>query len=71
MKVLWNPSETPQELHSILQTIAEEYPVESSAQNANVKFRLLPDAPDGLKVSWSTSCAFQAFPSRIIMFEPF
>ena len=53
MKVLWNPSETPQELHSILQTIAEEYPVESSAQNANVKFRLLPDAPDGLKVSCS------------------
>ena len=53
MKVLWNPSETPQELHSILQSIAEEYPVESSAQNANVKFRLLPDAPDGLKVSCS------------------
>lgn len=51
MNVIWNPSDTPQELHSILQTIAEEYPVESSPQNANVKFRFLPEAPDALKVS--------------------
>ena len=51
MKVFWNPSDTPQELHSILQNVSEEYPVERSTQNANVKFRFLPDAPDTLKVS--------------------
>ena len=50
MKLYWNPEATPKELHTILNTLAEEYPVSSDSQNINLVFEKA-DSPDMLRVT--------------------
>ena len=48
-KLAWNPETTPGELHSILQTLAEEYPLQEN-QKADLLFTPLENASDRLRV---------------------
>ena len=49
MNLYWNPQTGPAELHTILQTLGEEYPIAASAENANLVLKKSADK-DLLKV---------------------
>ena len=49
-KLIWNPESTPVELHSILRTLAQEYPLSESSRNVNLDFTFLEEDPDRLHV---------------------
>ena len=51
MDLLWDPGKTPLELHSLLKTLGEEYPVRESAGKSNISFSLLTSEENQLKVS--------------------
>ena len=43
MSLIWNTQNTPSELHSILRTLGEEYPVREGAQGVNLSFEKVPE----------------------------
>ncbi len=50
MNLIWNSQNTPAELHSVLRTLGEEYPVKEGADGVNLCFE--PDmSPDTLRVT--------------------
>ena len=54
MTFFWDPQETPAELHSVLRTLAEEYPVREAGAQSNVSFKALEGCEERLKVSRSS-----------------
>jgi hypothetical protein len=51
MDLLWDPGKTPLELHSLLKTLGEEYPVKESSGKSNISFSFLKSEENQLKVS--------------------
>ena len=51
MDLLWDPGKTPLELHSLLKTLGEEYPVRESSGKSSISFSLLKSEENQLKVS--------------------
>ena len=51
MNLLWDPATTPVELHTLLTTLGEEYPVKASDGKSNIAFKLLESEENQLKVS--------------------
>jgi hypothetical protein len=51
MNLLWDPATTPVELHTLLTTLGEEYPVKASDGKSNIAFKLLEGEENQLKVS--------------------
>ena len=51
MDLLWDPAKTPLELHSLLKTLGEEYPVKESSGKSNISFSFLKSEENQLKVS--------------------
>ncbi len=49
MNLIWNSKNTPEELHTILRTLAEEYPVRESGDGVNLTFEKL-DIPEKITV---------------------
>ena len=43
MSLIWNTQNTPSELHSILRTLGEEYPVREGSQGVNLSFEKVPE----------------------------
>ena len=48
--LIWNPSATPEELHLLLETLADEYPVKKSGTGTTLEF--VKGAPGTLEVSF-------------------
>ena len=48
--LIWNPASTPEELHLLLETLADEYPVRKSGTGVTVEF--VKGAPRTLEVSY-------------------
>ena len=44
LKLVWNKQNTPQELHSLLETLGEEFPVSTDGEGVKIEFCPMPEA---------------------------